>query len=138
MPHTDVIPTSASIASTGLGIRYIGHHSYAYSGSVSVLGASSASTTLLNFTTGSGYIKAEIQGFSTERGSAQLYLAVKLNNVLVVNTEFDDAGSASSILDFPIKLIIPPFTKTEVLVGLESGVTKKWSILFTGRVYGEA
>ena len=136
MPHTDTTPVSASIASVGKGIRYIGEHCYAYGGDISVTGASSANTTMLNFTTGSGYIKAEVQGFSTERGSAQLYLAVKLNDILVVNTEFDEAGSSSSILDFPIKLIIPPFTKTEVLVGIETGSTKRWSVLFTGRVYG--
>jgi len=130
------VQPSASVAATGLGIRYISNHTYAYSGDVSVTGASSANTTLLNFITGSGYIKAEIQGFSTERGSAQLYLAVKLNDVLVVNAEFDAAGSNNAVLDFPIQLIIPPFTKTEVLVGIESGSTKKWSIIMTGRVYG--
>ena len=34
MPETDTIPVSASVASTGLGIRYIGEHCYAYSGTI--------------------------------------------------------------------------------------------------------
>ena len=54
MPETDTIPVSASVASTGKGIRYVGTHAYAYSGSV---GVDNNETTLLEFTTGTGYIK---------------------------------------------------------------------------------
>ena len=53
MPDTDTIPVSASIASTGLGIRYIGDHCYAYSGEVNV---ANVELSLLDFTTGSGLI----------------------------------------------------------------------------------
>ena len=60
MPETDTIPVSASIASTGKGIRYIGSHAYAYSGSV---GVDNNETTLLEFTTGAGYITAIFQPF---------------------------------------------------------------------------
>ena len=57
MPETDTIPVSASIASTGLGIRYIGDHAYAYSGTFV---ASTSEQTVLDFTTGSGYIVATL------------------------------------------------------------------------------
>ena len=53
MPETDTIPVSASIASTGTGIRYIGDYAYAYSG---IVQASGSDTTALDFTTGSGVI----------------------------------------------------------------------------------
>jgi len=122
-------------ASVGKTLNYVGDHVYAYSGSTSVAGASSANTTLLNFSTGSEYIMSELQGFSTERGSAQLYMVVKFNGQDIIKTEFDDAGSASNLLDMPIKLIIPPFTTVQCLVGIESGTTKDWSLTLTGRIY---
>ena len=55
MPETDTIPVSASIASTGKGIRYIGDHAYAYSGAVA-LDNTTDENTYLEFTSGSGYI----------------------------------------------------------------------------------
>ena len=58
MPETDTIPVSASVASTGKGIRYIGNWAYALSGPVNV---DNTETDLLNFTTGSGVIHATIQ-----------------------------------------------------------------------------
>ena len=57
MPETDTIPVSASVASTGTGIRYIGDHCYAFSGAVS---ASGSEQTLFDFTTGTGYIVATL------------------------------------------------------------------------------
>ena len=85
----------------------------------------------------------EIQGvekiefnYSTERGSAQLYLAIKFNDLLVVNTEFDAEGSINPMLDSPITLLIPPLTDVQVLVGIESGTNKNWSMTFTGKQYG--
>ena len=57
MPETDTIPVSASVASTGTGIRYIGDYAYAYSGVISVVDGNE--TELLGFTTGSGVIVAE-------------------------------------------------------------------------------
>ena len=61
MPETDVIPTSASVASTGPGIRYIGDHCYAMSGAITSTGsATGADTSYLNFVTGTGYIVAKI------------------------------------------------------------------------------
>ena len=36
MPETDTIPVSASVASTGTGIRYIGDNAYAISGQIGV------------------------------------------------------------------------------------------------------
>ena len=58
MPETDTIPVSASVASTGLGIRYIGDWAYANSGWLSV--ATGADTVLLDFTSGAGMIKADL------------------------------------------------------------------------------
>ena len=56
MPETDVIPTSASVASTGLGIRYIGDYAYCLSGTFD---ANTNQQTVLDFTSGAGFIRAE-------------------------------------------------------------------------------
>ena len=58
MPEPDTIPVSASIASTGPGIRYIGDYAYANSGWLAV--ATGADTVLLDFTSGAGMIKADL------------------------------------------------------------------------------
>ena len=57
MTEADVIQPSASVASTGKGIRYIGEYAYAYSGSLAV--GTGAFEDLLEFTTGSGIIRAK-------------------------------------------------------------------------------
>ena len=70
MPDTDTIPVSASIASTGKGIRYIGDYAYAYSGALAAAG--SPGTDYLDFTTGAGLIIANVQWF---------YIAAATNDV---------------------------------------------------------
>ena len=65
------IQPGASIAATGLGIRYIGEHCYAMSGSVTDAGSGSAATSCLDFTTGSGYIIATIAYASNSASTAQ-------------------------------------------------------------------
>ena len=52
------IQPSANVAATGLGIRYIGEHCYALSGQFGT-GDVQSLTTMLNFSTGSGYIIAD-------------------------------------------------------------------------------
>ena len=47
------IQPGASIAATGLGIRYIGNYAYAYSGPVAA-DNTAGGTALLDFTSGSG------------------------------------------------------------------------------------
>ena len=51
------LPPDASIASTGLGIRYIGEHCYCYPGEAQQL---NSIVTILSFTTGAGYIVGEL------------------------------------------------------------------------------
>ena len=90
MPETDVIPTSASVASTGLGIRYIGDHAYALAGEYT---ADTTTQTVLDFTTGTGYIDGEfrLSGFA-DMGSpatgALAALRVKFNGVTVLDFSY--------------------------------------------------
>jgi len=106
MPHTDVIPTSASTASTGLGIRYVGHNAYAYSGSIDVDGTE---TTLLDFTTGAGYITAIFQGMYYQNNETDnMEFNLKLNDNIVADFIMGDSTVPINLL--PIYLVIPPLT----------------------------
>ena len=139
MPHTDVTPTSASIASPGLGIRYIGNHAYAYSG---LLEVSADIVTVLSFSTGSGYLVGEFQvnaGYDDDNaaGAATPTLA----NILFNGNSIALVGCGGQTPDrrpssISQKVVIPPLT--EVVVTLDSTATADhhYSMTFVGRVYG--
>jgi len=138
MPHTDVIPTSASIASTGLGVRYIGKWAYAYSGQFSEV---TTPQLVLDFTTGSGIIVAELQ-FNSFVGETDPNLGSRGTCAIVINGEalgIIKAASSSDATPSSVtqKLILPPLTHLTATIDASStGVTSKGSVIFTGRVYG--
>jgi hypothetical protein len=134
MPHTDVIPTSASIVSTGSGIRYIGEHCYAFSGLITDNDSGSPEITLLDFISGSGYIDARLSILSDETGAAALYTLIELNGVGVFRLDGDASAIGSFQFDNPFYMIIPPFTHFHLKVGSNSTVV--FSAMITGRVYG--
>jgi len=111
-------------------------HAYAYSGVVSVTGASSAGTKLMDIETNSEYIMATLQAYSDNRSSAQMYFEVKFNNVLVLEIEFDQDGGVNAIMDGTMKLLIPPFTNVKVYGGFESGTNKNYTVSLIGKAYG--
>ena len=132
----EAVPSNASVASTGKGIRYIGKHVYAYSGRIA---ANTASASYLEFTTGSGYIVGEMQfnGFlqydtiSLRQGGFQ----IQFNSEFVAELEVSDSAE-----DMPAsvtqKVIIPPFTKVEVTARAQASDANNFAtITFTGRVY---
>jgi len=135
MPETDAIPVSASVASTGKGIRYIGNWVYAYSGTVSV--SSSSNQHLLDFTTGAGLIvgSVELHGAFAQIGQNQMNFKVFFNEETVLAT-FWEATLDASFLDYPTTLIIPPFTHCQMDMAQSSGADKNMQLTFTGRVYG--
>jgi len=140
MPEPDVIPTSASVASTGLGIRYIGNHCYAFSGIVTPVSGTDA--TVLDFITGSGYIIAdlwwswnyEMMGDATDFG-----ILLKLNDVLVIHVEQSTSGSGGRVR-MEVKrqqILLPPFTHF-FLTGTTTTGSPGADLAMTlnGRVYG--
>ena len=139
MPETDTIPVSASIASTGPGIRYIGDHCYAFSGDFS---AQTSLSTELEFVVGSGYIVSELQfnGYVDDNNitAGQIGGAVILFNDIVIATLKNDTISEDMPSVVTMKMIIPPQTKVEIKCiagGLD--VNAQASLILTGRVYGE-
>ena len=139
MPHTDTTPVSASVASIGTSIRYVGNWVYAYSGGKQVNGG--AQVLHLDFTSGSGIIVGQFM-FSgpclpanLPTGQVTLF-RIKFNNEIVnlikVETVSEDMPS---ILVMPI--VIPPVT--HVVIQAENGdstANMVTSCNLTGRVYG--
>jgi len=113
MAKAEGIPPTASTASAGLGIRYIGQHCYAYSGIVTPVSGTDA--TALDFITAGGYIVAdmwwswnyEMMGDATDYG-----ILLKLNDVLVIHVEQSTSGSGGRVR-MEVKhqqILLPPFT----------------------------
>jgi len=138
MPEPDVIPTSASIASTGLGIRYIGNYAYAYSGQFD---ASTSSQALLSFTTGAGIIVGEIQisgplDFDAPNDGRVCNTTVAFNGEIIAILH-NDPAAAIKFNDNQIRVTIPPLTNVTINnIANDNDANFQISAVFTGRVYG--
>ena len=139
MTKADDIQPSASVASPGLGIRYIGKEwAYAYSGEI---GNATSPTVQLSFHTGSGLLVADISFMGTVSPSAPdgggvTVFAVNLNDetVAYVKTEGNNEDMPNT---FTIPFILPPFSKVEITADSQySSAGYYTSVHLTGRVYG--
>ena len=138
MPQTDTRPVSASIASTGTGIRYIGkEHCYAFSGAIE---ASDSIQTLLDFTTGSEYIVGELTlgplvNLTDTTDGKRSTASIKLNGA-VVGTMSIDALAADQQTPAIMPIVIPPFTHVEFVVkGQADSASYTGTAGLTGRLY---
>ena len=138
MPQTDTIPVSASVASTGLGIRYIGDYAYAYGGLVQI---NDTAVTHLSFTTGAGIISAKIsmtgavKATDINNGEAVLFICY-LNDEAVFNVKLNPKleGLPGETI---IPIIIPPLTKVEIkATSVSTAADYVCSCILAGRVYG--
>lgn len=137
MTEADVIQPSASVASTGKGIRYIGEHCYV----LNIVSATTADQTLWDFNSGSGYIVGRIYVNGGAKLSAQAVGAVTVwqlsfNDVIIANlkTETYQEDSPPTVYN---DILIPPLTKVKLIC--DSDTTEAETLLsaiFTGRVYG--
>jgi len=134
MAEAEGIPPTASVASVGPGIRYIGNHCYAYSGNITDASSGTAGSTALDFTTGAGYIQARVSIVSDEVSTAALYSKIELNGVNVFRLNIDSSSSGGFQFDNPFYMLIPPFTRFHLLVGANASVD--FTAMITGRVYG--
>ena len=134
MTEADVIQPSASIASTGKGIRYIGKDwAYAYSGVIEL--ASGDYTDMLDFFSGSGVIKADFEqsGNWDALGNDYLEWNIYLNELQVFNLKEND----QQLHPANARFIIPPLTRVRVEMRTAGGSsTPNWVANMTGRVYG--
>ena len=141
MAHTDVIPTSASVASTGKGIRYIGNRAFCFSGENQI---NTSAVEALSFTSGSGYIVG-----SFVFGGAIKYSDIGNGTINAWQVSFNDlvvalVKVATNTDDQPAMvtydIIIPPQTRVKVEVKDSASTSAGFftTTTFTGRVYGAA
>ena len=136
MPETDTIPVSASIASTGKSIRYIGDYAYALSGEVNTPGQHT-DVTLLDFTSGSGFIVTKVLFGVFSESNNNIRFSVKFNGAVVMGYAISGAIDDSQSSNY-LPLIIPPFTRVECIGrNLESATAIPILCALTGRVYGD-
>lgn len=134
--HPETVAPEASVASTGLGLRYIGDkYAYAYSGAITI--TSGSYTDGLNFTTGSGFILANLQIWTPDVTGSDLFYQVTLNGVVMVQQANNNpAGSGAAGMETPVKLLLPPFSQVEISGQRGSGSDYDVYFTLTGRVYG--
>jgi len=131
------VQANASVAATGLGIRYIGDWAYAFSGKTIV---NSANLTLLDFTSMSGFIVANIEWGGDGIDSGNISYQIDLNGENVMYKRCAVAGSDNRN-DFEIgttrvKMLIPPYTRFELRVENSSSTAYDSTVWLAGRVYG--
>jgi len=134
MAEAEGIPPTASVASVGPGIRYLGEPVYAYSGQVN--GGASADATILDFTTGSGYIVGVFQftyASDTYQETDARY-TIKMNGEIVLRYWDTQEIRAGGDPHQPLPMVIPPFTRVETLAFMVGGAQLQCNT-FTGRVY---
>ena len=133
MTEADVIQPSASIASTGPGIRYIGEYCYAFSGFV---GVNNVETTLLEFTSGAGLIVADIQcNLIADTADDQKYV-IYLNDIEIMGY-LTLGAQQSTDSNNVMQILIPPFSILKVTgINATDTSTNNNAVTLVGRVYG--
>ncbi len=135
MAKAEGIPPSASIASPGLRLNYIGEHCYGYSGAITVGQETKAA---LDFTTGSGYIIGklfftyDITGYSA---GEEIGYQVKLNDVEVVDAVYGANITTPTTNVYQLEILLPPFTTTQINFVSTDATGINMTMVFTGRVY---
>jgi hypothetical protein len=140
MAKAEGIPPTASVASVGLRLNYIGtdpQYCYAYSEMKQV---SSSDVLHLDFTSGAGFITATFTALAAvlpgtlSDGVASMF-KIEFNGLILATAKVDSLQEdMPTVVKFP--LIIPPFTVVEINCESEGSTSNmKTSCQLTGRVY---
>jgi len=137
MTAAGVIQPSASIASTGKSIRYIGNHIYCFSGEFIM---TQTEQTLFDFSTGTGYIVADLVACgAVNQGNGAGGITtwqLSFNGQVVINLKTETYADRAPAFGFT-PIIIPPLT--EVKLTADSSTTDAGFLItssIVGRVYG--
>ena len=123
--------SNAPFLGGSLSVVEIGEHLYGYSGAKAIASGSAADTTMLNFNTGKYYTLADISWHADATTTADEFVVVKLNGVIVMLSSYSHAYYSSG--DQPYCFLIPPLTAVEVLFGSHSNTTA--TVTLTGKIY---
>jgi len=121
-------------ASVGKELNIIGTHCYAYSGIVNI--ATTPGTNALEFISPAKYLIVDVSVHTEANSGNNMEWRIKLNNVVVMQTEFDNSHSEETpSFARAVTILIPPFTKFELL-GIQGTGALNWTAILTGKVYG--
>ena len=127
------VQPSASVAATGLGIRYIGDWAFGFSG---IVPCDNNNTLMMEFTSGSGFIDMQLVVMNSSGAGDDFLYSLYLNDVISI--QWYALGVQDPLAGKnPIPVLIPPFTKF-TLRGDNQGATteRHHTVNFSGRVYG--
>ena len=134
MAEAEGIPPTASTASVGFGIRYVGikpMFAYAFSGAVSV---DNTETTILLFDSQAGVINAIFRPCYLQAGGDDYEFRVYFNDLIIAYTKATSEATIPAQKYF--ELIIPPQTEFKVTgKNIEISSSLNIGALLTGRVY---
>ena len=140
MAEAEGIPPTASVASPGLGLRYVEpNYCYAYSGSYQ---ANNTSQTVLDFTSGEGTIFGKIELYAAAKfvspgDGGQTTCQVAFNGEVITVMKAATEGGAHGFGDAKCNVVIPPFTNVVIQVDSnEDTALELVHVILTGRVYG--
>lgn len=138
---TEIIPVNAAVASTGLGIRYIGDWAYAMSGAVN--SPFNTEATMLEFTSGSGIFVANLVfgiDDSTMDSATEIVVKGYFNGEVGFYRRNEIQGgigvTKSATMVIPATLLIPPLTDFKLTSRQTDGDTQVVYAMLSGRVYG--
>ena len=129
----------ANPSGTGSSLNYIGNHAYAYSGTFP---STAAAVTMLQFTTGSEYIKGQLVcnaaiDFSTGNIDSGVSSGFQVSiDGQVVSIMKTDSGAEDMPSNTIQELILAPFTTVKVeRIASGGNATFLNTATFTGRIY---
>jgi len=133
MVEAEGIPPTASVASAGQSILYLGDYAWCYTGGIGVI---NSATTVLETQSAEGILVAEVLlNYIFVGANDQMEWQVYLNDILIAGAK-DSGPAVYTEFNNPIKLILPPFTKLKVTAKNASSATSRaMGVILTGRVY---
>ena len=131
------VQPSASVAATGLGIRYIGDHCLGFSGQIAL---ANDSVDQFNFTSGSGYMDMIYNfgfNYSAVADSKNIGFTISLNSIEIMEmiTELKPGAGRDLDVTTPFYFLIPPFTNVIIQGTTNDAGINVYGVL-RGRVYG--
>ena len=135
MAETDTTPVSASIASTGKGIRYVGKE-WVYANSGKIATVTTNTMTLLEFETGPEILKAQISMVTFGVTAEDFQYKINFNDQQINEVYYIDSYDSYTEDSRNFFYIIPPFTKVKITGQSIGGGAGTIGAMLTGRVYG--
>ena len=118
---------------TGSSLNYIGNWVSGYSGRVSI---NDSETALMDFTTGSELIVANVQFFyAVDASSAQNFAyTIKINGE-IISKYIVNGSSTYTSANNPILLVLSPFSHVQLLAqNVEDSSSLEQAVTFTGEI----